>query len=330
MNRRDAMFALLAIGTAGAPLPSRAQRENRQWSVGSVSAGTYDSSFPYLDAFLAGMKEYGYVGDRNLVVDRRFAEGNPTRLPVLVEAVIALKPDVLLGTSAGVALAMKRRTATLPIVMCTVSDAVGTGLAKSLARPGGNVTGLSMQLHELGAKHIEIAIEFLPQMRRAAVLTDASQPKVLSEGYERIARTTAAAKGLELAVHRVDNLGEIRKAIGVMKTMRADALLLNPAPRFNTLRREICQAAMEVRLPSIGWEEIIARDGGLVSYGPSFTEAYRRVAYFVDRIFKGAMPGDLPIEQPTKFSLIVNGKVATALGLKIPQVILLRAERVIE
>ena len=324
------MFALLAISAAGAPLPSRAQRQNQQWRVGFVSAVTYLTSNSYEDAFLAGMKEYGYVVGRNLIVDRRFAEGNPARLPALVEEVIALKPDALLGTSAGVAIAMKSKTATLPIVMCTVSDAVGTGLAKSLARPGGNVTGLSLQLHELSAKHIEIATEFLPQMRRAAVLTDASQPKMLSDGYERIARNTAAAKGVELAVHRVDNLGEIRKAIGLMGTTRADALLLNPSPRFNTLRGEICQAAMEIRLPIVGWEEVIAQAGGLLSYGPSFIEAYRRAAYYVDRIFKGAKPGDLPIEQPTKFSLVLNVKTAKVLGIKFPAPILLRAERVIE
>ena len=324
------MFTLLAIGVAGAPLSSRAQRENRQWRIGLVSAGTSANSSPYEDAFLAGMKEFGYAVGRNLTMDRRFAEGNPARLPALVEAVIALKPDALLGTSAGVAIAMKSKTATLPIVMCTVSDAVGTGLAKSLARPGGNITGLSLQLHELSAKHLEIAAEFLPHMRRAAVLTDASQPKMLSEGYERIARNTAAAKGFELAVHRVDNLGEIRKAVALMETARADALLLNPSPRLNLLRHEICQAAMEIRLPSIGWEEVIAQAGGLVSYGPSFIEAYRRAAYYVDRIFKGVKPVDLPIEQPTKFSLVVNGKIAKALGIKIPQLILLRAERVIE
>lgn len=330
MNRRDAMLALFAIGAAGAPLPSRAQRENRQWRVGLVSAGTILNSNRYEDAFLAGMKEYGYAVGGNLLVDRRFAEGDPARLPALVEAVIALKPDALLGTSAGVAIAMKSKTATLPIVMCTVSDAVGTGLAKSLARPGANVTGLSLQLHELSAKHIEIASELLPHMRRAAVLTDASQPKVLSEGYERIARNTAAAKGVELAVHQVDNLGEIRKVIGLMGTTRADALLLNPSPRFNNLRGEICQAAMEIRLPIVGWEEVIAQAGGLLSYGPSFVEAYRRAAYYVDRIFKGAKPGDLPIEQPTKFELVINMKTAKALGVTITKVILFRADRVIE
>ncbi len=195
---------------------------------------------------------------------------------------------------------------------------------------GGNVTGISLQLHELGAKHIELMAELLPRMRRAALLMDLAQPKSLSDHYERIASTAAATKGIALEMHRIDSLEEIRRVFRLLETKRADALLLNPSPRFNTLRREIAQSAASIRLPSISFQEEYAQDGGLISYGPSFLEAYRRVAYFVDRIFKGAKPQDLPIEQPTKFSLVINARVAKALGITFPAAIRVRAERVIE
>jgi putative ABC transport system substrate-binding protein len=333
MNRRDVVVALAALGAAGLPSGACAQARNKhdeRWRVGAVSTGTRSIAKPYESAFLAGMNEYGYAVGRNLTVDWRFAEGNPSRFPALIDELLALKPDVLLGSNAGVAIAMRGRTTRIPIVLCTVSDAVGTGLAQSLARPGGNVTGLSMQLHELGAKHIELMAELLPRMRHLALLTDVSQPKALSEPFERIARGAAAARGFSLLVHRVNNLEEIRLAFRAMETQRADALLLDPSPRFNTLRREIAQGAQAIRLPSIAWAEEYVQDGGLLSYGPSFMEAYRRVAYFVDRVFKGAKPSDLPIEQPTKFSLVLNARAARALGITFPRAILVRAERLIE
>ena len=330
MNRRDTVQALLALGAAGASFASFAQKKDRVRRVGSVHVGTRIINVPYLDAFLAGMKDYGYVAGRDLIVESRYAQGDPARYLALVDEILALKPDVLLGSSAAIAIAMKSKTTTVPIVLCTVSDAVGTGLAQSLARPGGNVTGISLQLHELSAKHIEIMKELLPRMRRAALLIDLSQPNPLSEQYERIATTAAAAKGISLDVFGVDNPEDIRRAFRQMETKRAEALLLNPSPRFNALRGEIIKGAAKARIPDVWWEEVYSQDGGLVSYGPSFLEAYRRVAYFVDRILKGAKPGDLPIEQPTKFSLMINARTAKLLGIKIPDAILLRADRVIE
>ena len=330
MNRRETVLALLALGAAAMPFASLAQQKDRIWRVGAVFLGTGPSTKLYEGAFLAGMKEHGYAVGRNLIVDWRFAEGDPSRIPALADDVIALKPDVLLGSSAGIAIAMKKKTTTVPIVLCTVSDAVGTGLAQSLARPGGNITGLSMQLHELSAKHIELMGEMLPRMRRVALLMDLSQPKALSEQYERLANTAAAAKGLELQVHRIDSLEAIRGVFRLLKVQRADALLINPAPRFNTWRKEIVQGTADIRLPSIWFEESYPDDGGLMSYGPNFVEAYRRVAYFVDRIFKGAKPADLPIEQPTRFSLVINARTAKALDIRFPRAVLLRADRVIE
>lgn len=330
MNRRDTVLAVLALGASGLPPASFAQQQERLWRVGIVSLGTKLLAKPYLDAFLTGMEEHGYSVGRNLIFDARFADGEPTRLLALAEEIIAVKPDVLLGSNAGVALAMKSRTTTIPIVLCTVSDAVGTGLAQSLARPGGNVTGLSLQLHELGAKHVEVVAELLPQARTVALLTDATQPWPLSEAYERLAKAAAARRKITVNVHRVGGAEELRRAFQYVELEKSDALLLNPSPRFNTIRRDILQGASTVRLPSIGWSEELAESGGLASYGPSFAHAYRRVAYFADRIFKGAKPSALPIEQPTKFLLVINAKIAKALGMTIPQSLLLRADRVIE
>jgi len=330
MNRRDTLVMIGALSAAGWLPASFAQGSGKVWRVGAISAGSDVDATPLLDAFVAAMGEHGYRSGQNLILDVRYARGDPARYLPFAQELIALKPDVLLGTGAGVALAMKGRTATIPIVMCTVSDAVGTGLAQSLSRPGGNVTGLSMQLHELGAKHVEIMRELLPQTRSVALFTDATQPWALSESYERLAKTAAAAKKIAVNVHRVGGTDELRRIFRFLEVEKAEALLLNPSPRFYTLRAEIIQGASALRLPSFDWAEDLVQSGGLASYGPSFIQAYRRVAYFVDRIFKGAKPADLPIEQPTKFSLTLNRRTAAALGVKIPQSILLRADRVIE
>jgi putative ABC transport system substrate-binding protein len=329
MNRREAVLSLAAFGAMAAPFVARAQSA-RVWRVGLVSVGTRDGSKPLEEAFVAGMREHGYTLGRNLVLDSRYADAKLESIPKLVDEVIALKPDVLLGSSAVVVLASTSRTGSIPIVMCTVSDAVGIGAAKSLASSGNNVTGLSLQLHELSAKHIELMAELLPRMRRAALLMDLAQPKALSEQYERIAQSAAKAKGVSLDVYRIDGVEGIRQTFQQLGTKKVDVLLLNPAPRLTTFRKEIILGAASARLPSIGWEETYTRDGGLASYGPNFVDAYRRVASYVDRIFKGAKPANLPIEQPTKFDLVLNTNTAKALGIKIPGAILVRADRVIE
>lgn len=192
------------------------------------------------------------------------------------------------------------------------------------------MTGNSLQVVELGAKQIEVTAEGLPRMRRVAVLTDLSQVKSNRERYEQIAHTAAAAKGLSLEVHHIDSPEVVRRVFRNPETRRADALLIKPSPRFNVLRQEICRSAASIRLPIIGFSDEWAEDCALMSYSPSWVEAYRRAAYFVDRILKGAKPADLPVEQPTRFELVVNLKTAKALGIKIPGLILLRADRLIE
>ena len=322
-------MAVIALGGAGWTSMSFAQQGGKVWRVGVVWAGRSGDTANET-AFLAGMKEYGYEVGRNLIVHTRHTEGEPAAIAKLVGEVIELKPDALLGTSTGVALEMKARTSTIPIVTGTTGDPVGSGLVTSLRRPGGNITGLALQIHELSAKHVELIAEMLPRLRRVAVLSDVSSEKTIREKYERIAGKAAAAKGITIEVYRINSPLEVREAFRSLDQRRADALLINPTPRFNVLRREICESAAKIRLPVVGFSDEWAEDGALLSYGPNFLEAYRRTAYFMDRIFKGAKAGDLPVEQPTRFSLVANARSAKALGVEIPGPILLRASRVIE
>lgn len=333
MKRRDVTLALLALCASGLPRVSLSQPKGGTWRVGLVFGGARDTVKNYEQAFLAAMKEHGYEVGRNLAVEVRYAGGEVARYPRLIDDVIAADPDVLVGTNTGVALGMKSRTATIPIVTATTGNPVESGLAQSLARPGGNVTGTSLQIHELGAKHIEIMLEMLPQLRRVAVLVDRQVDQAsarLNAQYERLTRIAAAARGLAMDVFRVDGSGGIPAIFRQMRASQPDALLISLSPRLNRMRRELAQNAAGIRLPSITSLEDYARDGGLISYGASFVESFRRAAYYVDRILKGASPADLPIEQPTKFHLVINARVARALGILIPQSLLLRADQLIE
>jgi putative ABC transport system substrate-binding protein len=256
---------------------SVARRSHLWWSEGTNT--------PVEDAFLAGMKEHGYDVGRNLIVDVRYAEGELSRYPALVDEIIALKPDVLLGANTGAARAMKQKTTTIPIVLGTSGDPVGDGLVHSLSRPGGNVTGVSLQLGETSAKHVEMMGELLPRMRRLGVLLDASGAKAQNDTYLRLAKETSAAKGFALEVHQADKLNELRQVFRRMEKQRLDALLVVLSPRFFFMRAEIARQALAARLPSITFVDEYANDGGLMTYGPSFVDAMRRAAYFAHRIF---------------------------------------------
>lgn len=330
MNRRDTVLALVALGAASVPFASLAQQKKTMSRVGFFLSGSSRTGNAYEHAFLAGMKDHGYEVGRNLIVDTRYAEGDPARWPAIADELIALGPDVLVVSSTGNTIVVKSKTAKIPIVMGSVGDPVGDGIVESLARPGGNVTGNSLQLVELGAKQIELMAEMLPRMRRVALLVDLSQPRSQKDRYEQIANAAAAAKGFALEAHRINSREEVSQVFRNLETRQADALVIGPAPRFNVLRPEICQSAANIRLPIIGFSEEWPQDGALMSLSPSWVEAYRRAAYFVDRLLKGTKPADLPIEQPTKFDFVINARTAKALGVKIPGSILLRADRVIE
>ena len=330
MNRREALRGLAVLGAAGFALRARAQQAQRVLRVGNVNGVSRRVAKAYEDAFLAGMKERGYAVGRNLIFDTRYAEGDPSRYGALLDEVMALKPDILVGANTEVAKQMKSRTATIPIVLATSGDPVGDGLVDSLGRPGGNVTGVSLQLSEIGAKHIELMAGILPRMRRVALLRDPAGSIAQGEDYERLATEVASARSISVQAYRIHSRAEIHEAFVKIKAAQPDALVTFLSPRLNAFRREIIEFAATSRLPSIAHHEGFAEEGGLMSFGPSFVEAWRRVSYFVERIHKGARPADLPIEQPTKFMLLVNAKTAKAIGLTIPRSILVRADKVIE
>ncbi|MFZ2650947.1 MAG: ABC transporter substrate-binding protein [Burkholderiaceae bacterium] len=330
MKRRETAIALLGPLACGAPFASLGQPKQRLWRVGFFSSGSRLDGAATEEAFLAGMKDLGYEVGRNLIVDTRYAAGDATRYPALADELIALEPDAVLVTSTGNAIVMKRKTKTIPIVLGSPGDPVADRLVQSLAHPGGNITGNSLQLFELSAKQIEMLAEALPRMRRVALLVDLSQVHAGNERVARLASTAAHSKGVALQVHRIDSPEAVRQVLRKLKTQRADALLLAPTLRFNLLRREICRLAANIRLPVIGFSDAWADDGALMSFAPSWAVAYRRAASFVDRIFKGAKPSELPVERLTRFSMVINARTAKALGIKLPGKILLRAERIIE
>lgn len=310
--------------------PSVLAQERGTPRIGIVWGGTTTSSARFADAFVAGLRDHGYIPGRNIILDSRFADGVPARYPELIDEVLMLKPDLLFGAATGVAIAMKNRTSTIPIVTGTTSDPVASGLAQSLARPGGNVTGMAVRIHELSAKQIELMLEMFPSARRFGVLSDLRNEKAITKNYESIATRAVKSKGLSIALYRTSDQGDLETLFGKLKPGELDALLINPSPRLNSQRRRIIEVTMRLRLPSIGFTDVYAEDGGLISYGPDFEDLVRRSAYFVHRILRGAKPGELPIEQPTRYELVINAKAAAALGITIPRSILLRADRVIE
>ena len=330
MRRRSILTLLYALGTTAVPAIVGAQPAKKLWRIGAVWAGTEATSKPFAGALLEGMRDRGYEIGRDLIVDMRYADGNPSRYGELVENVIALRPDILMGASTGIAVEMKRRTATIPIVTATTSDPVISGLVQSLARPGGNVTGMSTQIHELGAKHVELMLELQPRIRSVAILSDLANEGPLNDRYEQTATAVVATHGMSVDLHRIDDHDNLQAFFRKLPAQRVDALLINPSPRLNRLRREIARHAEELRLPSISFTGDYPRDGGLMSYGPSFIEASRRAAYFIDRILNGVKPGELPVERPTVFLLTINLKTARALGLSVPATLLDRANEVIE
>ena len=325
------MRALIGLVVAGLVSTASAQPAEKIWRVGNVNGVSAAVAKPYEDAFLAGMRERGYVVGRNLVFDTRYADGDPSRYRALIDEVIALKPDVLIGANTAVSKLMKTRTKKIPIVLATSGDPVGDRLVESLSRPGGNVTGVSLQLGEFGGKHVELIAELLPGLRSICVLADNSGDSLPQiEEYGRRAGAAAKAKGVEIRSYRIDRRADLEQVFREMSAARPDALLAFLSPRLNSLRHDIIGRTAGIGLPAIAHHEGFAQDGGLMSFGPSFVEGWRRVPYFVDRIFKGAQPAELPIEQPTKFLLLINAKTAKALGITIPKSILLRADRVVE
>lgn len=332
MRRR----VVLKWGTAAvlsAPLVlAHAQRQFRigiLWATDEVAVKAAGG------AFLAGLQDFGYVPGKNLVVDVRHARGDHTRLPALAAELIALKPDILVGIES-VAIVLRSKTTTIPIVLLGGPDPVAAGLAKSVARPGTNVTGNAFRVDELIVKQIELLMEVVPEVSRIALLNYDPAPEErainhVPRRYEEFARGAAAAKALALRVVAARDPAGLSQAFAVLDQVRPHGLVVASSGALYQFRQQIVDAAHRLRLPSIsslppGWLEA----GGLLDYGPDFLKHYRYAARFVDRILTGANPAEIPIEYPTTFQLSVNLKTAREIGITMPRSILLRADRVIE
>jgi putative ABC transport system substrate-binding protein len=275
-----------------------------------------------------GLRELGYVEGRNLIVERRYAEGHADRFPEFAAEMVRLKVDVIIVVTTPAALAAKKATATIPIVHPAAIDPVGTGLIASLAHPGGNVTGLSVLNAELSAKRLEVLKEVVPGLSRGALLWNAANPANTLAWKE--SEGAARALGVALQSQEVRDPKDFEGAFAMMAQQRPDVLLVLQDALTLEYRKEIIAFALRMRLPSmfVGKEWVV--EGGLMSYGDRLPERYRRAADLVDRILKGEKPADLPVEQPTKFELVINLKTAKAIELAIPPALLARADEVIE
>lgn len=282
----------------------------------------------FISAFPGGMRELGYVEGKNLVIEWRFADGKLDRLPALAAELVALKLDVIVAGGNDSPLALKKATTTIPIVMATASDPVGSGLVTSLARPEGNITGLSTLTNELGPKRLEMLLAMVPKASRVAVLRNPANPA----SYKSLETVQAAGQklGVKILPTQARTPQEIDDAFASMRQQNASALLVFLNPVFQQQRDQIAELAAKHRLPSMAADQLYAEAGCLMSYGSSLADNLRRAATYVDKIFKGAKPGDLPVEQPVKFEFIINGKTAKTLGIRIPQSLLVQAEKVIE
>lgn len=320
---RIAMFVtLIAASTAVAT----AQDRQRPARVGQIWFQDAAGAQPYHRAFRDGMQALGYVDGRNVTYFTRYAYGNPDRIPSLVAELVAAKVDVLYITAMALP-AAKQATTTIPIVSAAFYDPVAEGFANSLARPGGNVTGMSWQSPETSGKRLELAMEVLPGLRRVALLFDPRDPGAVLDA--KAVRSAAADAGVSVTLFEVSDPLSLDAVLVAIESDRPRALILVHSPQTVHYRERMVRFAIGHRLPLISEGRDFAEAGALLTYGPSIVDMFRRGAGYVDKILKGAKPGDLPIEQPTKFELVVNLKTAKALGITIPQSILLRADEVI-
>jgi putative ABC transport system substrate-binding protein len=326
MKRRT----VLQLGLTALVLPeiSRAQAE-RRFRIGMLWLADEPLVRPFHTAFVRGLQERGYSAGRNLVLEVRHAGGDSKQLPGLIDELMASKPDVLVGIEQ-VAVAMRAKTASVPIVVPAGADLVAAGLVESLAKPGTNVTGIANLADQLVAKQLELLAELAPKMTRVAFLGDPLAPS--AERSEQFARNAAVAKGLTLIAVAAADPQAVIEAFATLARERAEGVVVASTGRINQLRKEIIAELRRLRLPSIcglpaqAWVEA----GGLITYAADFIEIWRYSASLVDRIFKGARPADIPVEQVAKFEFVLNMKVARELGLSVPQRVLLRANRVIE
>jgi len=328
MNTRRRFVLALSAGLLAAPISLQAQPSGKTWHIGALSSmqRPADGLPPaMLRKALAGL---GYVEGKNVAYTGRWAEGNTAIMPALAQELVNEHVDVIVATGWPAAQAAKNATNTIPIVISFAGDAVGTGLVTSLSRPGANLTGISDMAVELSAKRLELLKETVPKVSRIAVLWNQADLGMTSR-YREIDRA-ARALGVTVQAHGVLQAADFDTAFATMTRDRPDAIFMVSDSLTTINRKRVIDFADAQRIPAMFEFSVLVENGGLMSYGPSFDDAFQRIAYYVDRIIKGAKPAELPMEQPTRFYLFVNQKTAKMISIKIPESILLRADKVIE
>jgi putative ABC transport system substrate-binding protein len=319
---------MLVPALLAAPLAAEAQQAGKVYRVGFLSPFSPSDAAPWHQAFLRGLRELGWVEGQNIRIEFRYAEGRNDRLPELATDLVRLRVDVIVASIQTDALAAQRATGTIPIVLAAAGDPIAGGLVKNLARPGGNITGLTQMAPELAGKRLELLKEVVPKLTRVGVLWN---PKGTTSPLAwKESQLPARALGLQLQSMEARSPNDFAKALDDAVRAGAGALAIVPDPLFAGNLKRIADLAVKRRLPSIFHLREFADQGGLMAYGPDRADMFRRAATYVDKILKGARPSELPIEQPAKFELVVNLRTAKALGLTIPPSLLLRADHVVE
>jgi putative ABC transport system substrate-binding protein len=327
MERR-AFIGVIAGGLLAAPLAAEAQQAAKVPRVGFLGNSTAALEANLVGPFREGLRELGYVEGQNILIEYRWAEGKYERFPALIAELIALKVDVIVTAGTPAALAVRKATTSIPLVMAAVGDPISVGLVASLARPGGNSTGLTAIAPELEGKRLELLREVVPKLSHIAVLWNPDNP--FHAGSLKEARAAAQVLGIKLQPLGVRVSEDFPAAFAAILRERPGALLVLADRLFLHNRARIVDFEAKHRLPGVYAYRELVEAGGLMSYGPSYAGMHRRAAYYVDKILKGAKPADLPVEQPTKFELMINLKAAKGLGLKIPPSVLQRADQIIQ
>jgi len=325
---KPALTVVLALGLLLAPLAAEAQQPAKVPRIGVLSPYSPSDTALWHQAFRQGLRDLGWLEGKNISIEYRYAEGRNDRLPDLAADLVRLKVDIIVAAVTPDALAAKNATRTIPIIMASPGDPIASGLVESLARPGGNITGLTNIAPELAGKRLELLKEIVPKLSRVAVLWD-PQDRISILSWKEI-QFPARELGIQLHSLEVRSPNDFDKAFEDAIRAHAGVVAIMPATLFVANRKRIADLAAKSRLPSMFHLREFVDSGGLVTYAPDRSDQFRRAATYVDKILKGAKPTDLPVEQPTKFELVINLKTAKALGLTIPQSVLIRADEVIQ
>jgi putative ABC transport system substrate-binding protein len=325
--KRREFITLLGCAASAWPLAARAQQPGKVPVIGFLGAATLSARSQWVDAFVQRLRELGWIEGRTVAIEYRFAEGRNERMAEIAAEFVRLKVDVIVTYSTSAVIAAKEATAVIPIVSALMGDPVGTGLVASLGRPGGNVTGLSNQATDTAGKRLELLREVVSGLRRLAVLANVSNPVSRLEMGE--VQAAAKALGLDLVTLEIRRLEDIAPAFETLKG-RAQALYIVSDPLMLSNRVRINTFSLVARLPATYNQREYVEAGGLMSYGADYSDLFRRAGDYVDKILRGAKPADIPVEQPTKFELVINLTTAKGLGLTIPEAFLLRADELVE